>query len=170
MRGALDELLMVHFDSAYNLARWLMGNVEDAEDVTQEAYLRAFQYSDGFRGGDARAWVLTIVRNTAYKWLSKNRAHEPAQFDEERHTTDTQSSNPEQLAIQAADAQLLERALGELPVRFREILVLRDLEGLSYREISNVMNIPIGTVMSRLSRARQRLGVAIRDQTITEAA
>ena len=127
--GGLAELLVPHLDSAYNLARWLVRNAEDAEDVVQEACLRAFQYSDGFRGGDARAWLLTIVRNTSYNWLRKTRAHEPVtQFDEEIHTGGVETSNPEQLLLQTANAGLVEKALSELPVRFREILVLRELE------------------------------------------
>jgi len=155
--GGLVELLLPHLDSAYNLARWLMRNGEDAEDVVQEAYVRAFQYSGGFRGGDARAWLLTIVRNTSYRWLRKTRAYGPAdQFDEEIHTSGTETSNPEQLLLQNADGHLVEKALSALPVRFREILVLRELEGLSYKEIVEVMGVPIGTVMSTLSRARVR--------------
>jgi len=155
--GGLAESLLSHLDSAYNLARWLVRNPEDAEDVVQEAYLRAFQYAGGFRGGDPRAWLLTIVRNSSYRWLRKARAYEPAtQFDEEIHTSGTETSNPEQLLLQSADGHLVEKALGELPVRFREILVLRELEGLSYKEIADVMGTPIGTVMSTLSRARDR--------------
>src|SRR6266581_6912546 len=154
--GGMAELLLPHLDSAYNLARWLVRNGEDAEDVVQEAYLRAFQYSDGFRGGDARAWLLTIVRNTSYRWLRKTRAYEPVvQFDEEIHTIGLGTANPEQLLLQNADGRLVEKALSELPVRFREILVLRELEGLSYKEIAAVMGVPMGTVMSRLSRARE---------------
>src|SRR5262249_60050153 len=166
--GGLHEQLLQHLDSAYNLARWLMGNVEDAEDVTQEAYVRALQYSRGFRGGDVRPWLLAIVRNTSYRSLRKRRAYKfDAQFDEERHGTDTDSVNPERLVIQAADAHLLERALGELPVRFREILVLRELEGLSYREISELMAIPMGTVNSMRSRASPRRRHLICDERVT---
>ena len=162
--GGIAELLLPHLDSAYNLARWLMRSSEDAEDVVQEAYLRALQYSGGFRGGDARAWFLTIVRNTAYRWLRKTRAYEPVtQFDEEIHTSAVETSNPEQLLLQNADGDLVEQALGELPVRFREILVLRELEGLSYKEIADVMSVPIGTVMSMLSRARTRFRQAASD-------
>jgi RNA polymerase sigma-70 factor, ECF subfamily len=161
------EQLLQHLDSAYNLARWLVRN-GDAEDVVQEAYMRALQYSAGFRGGNARAWLLTIVRNTAYKWLRKTRRFEfVTQFDEELHTTGTESSNPEQLLMQTADTRLVETALGGLPGRFREILVLRELEGLSYREISEIMAIPMGTVMSMLSRARQRLRHTIDDRLNT---
>jgi len=153
--GDFAELLLPHLDSAYNLARWLVRNGQDAEDVVQEAYLRAFQYSRGFRGGDARAWLLTIVRNTAYRWLRKTRAYEPVVlFDEETHTSGLETSNPEQLLLQNADGRLVEKAMNELPVRFREILVLRELEGLSYKEIADVMHVPLGTVMSTLSRAR----------------
>ena len=155
--GGLAELLLPHLDSAYNLARWLVRNSDDAEDVVQEAYLRAFQYARGFRGGDAGAWLLTIVRNTSYRWLRKTRAYEPAVlFDEEIHTGGVETSNPEQLLLQNADGRLVERAMNDLPVRFREILILREFEGLSYKEIVDVMNMPIGTVMSTLSRARSR--------------
>jgi len=153
----LAELLLSHLDAAYNLARWLVRNGEDAEDVVQEAYLRALQYSDGFRGGDARAWLLTIVRNTSYRWLRKAGAYEPAaQFDEDIHSSSVATSNPEQLLLQKADGRLVEKALSALPVRFREILVLRELDGLSYKEIAVVMGTPTGTVMSTLSRARDR--------------
>jgi RNA polymerase sigma-70 factor (ECF subfamily) len=162
--SGLAELILPHLDSAYNLARWLVGNSDDAEDVVQEAYLRAFQYSDGFRGGDARAWLLTIVRNTSYRSLRKARAYEPmAQFDEEIHTSACDRSSPEQLLLQNADGHLVEKALSELPVRFREILVLRELEGLSYKEIADVMGVPMGTVMSTLSRARERFRHAAGD-------
>ena len=155
-RGVAEQLLQ-HLDSAYNLARWLVRNGDDAEDVVQEAYLRALQYSSGFRGGDARAWLLTIVRNTSYRWLRKTRTYEPATaFDENIHSGGVETSNPEELLLRNADGRLVAKALGLLPVRFREILVLRELEGLSYREIAGVMGVPIGTVMSTLSRARQR--------------
>ena len=155
--GGMTELLLSHVDSAYNLARWLVRNGEDAEDVVQEAYLRAFQYASGFRGGDARAWLLTIVRNTSYMWLRKTRAHEPVvPFDEEIHVGGNEASNPEELLLRDADGRLVEKALSELPLRFREILVLRELEGLSYKEVAEIMGVPMGTVMSTLSRARAR--------------
>jgi len=157
----LAELLLPHLDSAYKLARWLMRNTDDAQDVVHEAYVRAFQYAAGFRGGNPRAWLLTIVRNTAYQWLRKARAHEPpTQFDEDVHTTGAEASNPEQLLLQNAEAHLVEIVLGELPLRFREVLVLRELEGLSYKEIAGVMGMPAGTVMSTLSRARGRFRAA----------
>jgi RNA polymerase sigma-70 factor, ECF subfamily len=157
--GRLDELLISHLDSAYNLARWLMRNSHDAEDVVQEAYLRAFQYSGGFHGGDARAWLLMIVRNTSYRCLGRKRMNE--QFDENIHVGLPASVTPEQVLLQTADADLVEKALRELPVRFREIIVLRELEGLSYKEIADVMGVPMGTVMSTLSRARGRLRHAL---------
>jgi RNA polymerase sigma-70 factor (ECF subfamily) len=169
--SGLAELVLPYCDSAYNLARWLVGSCEDAEDVVQEAYLRAFQYSGGFRGGDARAWLLTIVRNTSYRLLRKTRASEAfAQFDEDIHTSAIEQSNPEQLLLQNADGRLVEKALSEVPVRFREILVLRELEGLSYKEIADVIGVPIGTVMSTLSRARLRFGHAVRDLQETHVA
>jgi RNA polymerase sigma-70 factor, ECF subfamily len=165
--NGLAELLLSHLDSAYNLARWLVDG-DDAEDVVQEAYLRAFQYSGGFRGGDARAWLLTIVRNTSYRWLRRMRSRGPVeQFDEERHAGGNETSNPEVLLLQNADKQLVKEALNQLPVRFREILILREVEGLAYKEIAGVMGIPIGTVMSILSRARQRLAHASRELAAT---
>ena len=169
--GGLAELLLPHLDSAYNLARWLVGSGADAEDVVQEAYLRAFRYSSGFRGGDARAWLLTIVRNTSYGWLRKTRADEAlAQFDEDIHTSAIEPSNLEQLLLQNADGRLVDKALRELPVRFREILVLRELEGLSYKAIADVIGVPIGTVMSTLSRARHRFRHAVGDLQKTHVA
>jgi len=168
--GGIAELLLSHLDSAYNLARWLVRNSADAEDVVQEAYLRAFKYSGGFRGGDARAWLLTIVRNTSYRWLRKARSYEPVtQFDENEHTCGSETPNPEVLLLQKADKQLLEKALNELPVRFREILVLRELEGLAYKEIAEVMGMPMGTVMSTLSRARHEFSRAAGELLKTES-
>jgi len=162
--GGLAEILHSHLDSAYNLARWLVRNGDDAEDVVQEAYLRAFQYSDGFRGGDARAWLLTIVRNAAYRWLRKTRAFEPVtQFDEQMATSGVEMPDPEQQLLQKADGRLVEQAMSQLPVRFREILILRELEGYSYKQIADVMGLPMGTVMSTLSRARARFRDAAGD-------
>ncbi len=173
--GGLAELLLSHLDSAYNLARWLVRNDNDAEDVVQEAYLRAFQYAGAFRGGDARAWLLTIVRNTSYRWLRKTRAYEPVvPFDEEVHIAGNGTSNPEELLLRNADARLVEKALRELPLRFREILVLRELEGLSYKEIADIMRVPMGTVMSTLSRARDRFrkgaGRLLQNHKVADAA
>jgi RNA polymerase sigma factor (sigma-70 family) len=153
-----EEAVLPHLDAAYNLARWLTRNTQDAEDVVQEAYLRAFRFFGGFHGGNARAWLLKIVRNTCYTWLHQNRTHQATDlFDEQIHTDVAESRNPETLLLQRADGQLLNRALEELPTDFREVLVLLELEGLSYKEIAEVLGIPIGTVMSRLARARRRL-------------
>ena len=126
------------------------------EDIVQDACLRAVRYFAGFNGGNARAWLLTIVRNTSYRWLRKARAYPVVPFDEDIHSSGTEPSNPEQLLLQHADGRLIERTLNTLPVRFREILILRELEGLSYKEIASLMGLPIGTVMSTLSRARAR--------------
>ncbi len=156
-----------HLDAAYNLARWLTRNPQDAEDVVQEAYLRAFRFFAGFRGGDGRAWLLAIVRNTAYTWLEKNR-RQPAgvEYDEADPGLDLSEAaaeqalhgtDPERLLLRAADQQAVERALLRLPPQQREILVLRELEDLSYKEIADVIGLAPGTVMSRLSRARERL-------------
>ena len=154
-----EQAVLPHLDAAYNLARWLTQNDHDAEDVVQEAYLRALQFFDGFRGGEGRAWLLTIVRNTCYTWLRKNRMQAAAEpFDEEVHSGGHDSRNPETAALENADRRMLQTALEELPLEFREVLVLRELEGLSYQEIAAVAGIPQGTVMSRLARARQRLG------------
>jgi len=152
-----EQVVLPHMDAAYNLARWLTRNDHDAQDVVQEAYLRALRFFDGFRGGDSRAWLLTIVRNTCFTWLAQNRAPEPTTtFDEEMHSAEGQGSTPEMLLLQGADQELVRQALEELPAQFREVLVLRELEGLSYKEIAAITGIPMGTVMSSLARARQR--------------
>jgi RNA polymerase sigma-70 factor (ECF subfamily) len=154
--GKFTEEILPHLDSAYNLARWLTRNAADADDIVQEAYLRAFRSFDGFQSGNARAWLLTIVRNTSYRWLRKNRAQQPAiEFDETIHNG-PEAADPETLMLQNADSQVVEQAIRALPARFREVLVLRELEGLTYKEIADVVGVPIGTVMSSLSRARDR--------------
>src|SRR6266567_8599057 len=145
-----NEIAVPHLDAAYNLARWLTRNEHDAEDVVQEAYLRAFEFYAGFYGTDGRGWLLTIVRNTCYTWLRRNRAEDlSTEFDEEIHSESVASPNPEELLLENADRQHLQDALEELPVEFREALVLRELEGLSYKEIAGVSGVPVGTVMSR---------------------
>lgn len=155
---SFEQTVLPHLDAAYNLARWLTRNDHDAEDVVQEAYLRAFEFFGGFYGTDGRGWLLTIVRNTCYTWLRKNRAGElSTQFDEEIHHEEVASPNPEEILLQNADRQHLQDALEELPLEFRESLVLRELEGLSYKEIAEVSGVPLGTVMSRLARARDQL-------------
>ena len=153
-----EQTILPHLDAAYNLARWLTRNQHDAEDMVQEAYLRAFKFFYSFRGNDARSWLLSIVRNCCYTWLHQKRAHElSTMFDEELHSVAAEASNPAELVLQNADREILLSALDQLPVEFREALVLRDLEGLSYKQIAEIANIPTGTVMSRLARARERL-------------
>jgi RNA polymerase sigma factor (sigma-70 family) len=151
-----EQLVLPHWQAAYNLARWLTG--QDADDVVQEAYLRAFKFFDGFHGEDSRAWLLTIVRRTAYTWLRRNREHElTISLDEELHSLDAELSASDTMLPQIADQELLRQALEALPVIFREVVILHDVEELSYKEIAVIADIPLGTVMSRLARARQRL-------------
>jgi RNA polymerase sigma-70 factor (ECF subfamily) len=158
-RERFEQTVLPHLDAAYNLARWLTRNDQDAQDVAQEACLRAFRFFDGYQGGNMRAWLLTIVRNTCYTWLHQNRAPGSLEvFDEEIHSAEISSSpNPEVQALASADKETLRRALEELPDVFREALVLRELEGMSYKEIADVTSVSLGTVMSRLARARTRL-------------
>src|SRR5580658_1681695 len=156
--GSFDQVVLPHLDAAYNLARWLVRNPHDAEDIVQEAFLRAFKFFGGYQRGDARAWVLKIVRNTSYSFLEKNRlAHLAEEFDEKIHTASTEQPGAEAALLQSADSRMLREALDELPVNFREVLVLRELEGMSYKEIAEVMGVPIGTVMSGLARGRSQL-------------
>lgn len=153
-----ETVLLPHLAAAYNLARWLTRNDHDAEDLVQEAYLRAFRSFDDFHGVDGRPWILAIVRNTCYTWLQQSRKQELQEvFDEEVHTVEEQSQSPEAVLLQSTDAQLLKNALEKLPVEFREVLVLRELEGMSYKEIADLAGIPVGTVMSRLARGREHL-------------
>jgi len=153
-----EQAVMPHMDAAYNLARWLTRNDHDAEDLAQEAYLRAFKALDGLRGGDGRTWLLTIVRNTCYTWLRQNRWRDlTTEFDEEMHSEESVGSDPEMILFQGADQQLIQQAVEELPIEFREVLILREIEGMSYKEIAVVAGIPAGTVMSRLARARKYL-------------
>ncbi len=155
-RAYFEQTVLSNLDAAYNLARWLTRDDRDAEDMVQEACLRAFRFFDSFHGGDSRAWLLTIVRHTCYTWLKKNRAHEVVAFDEELDGVET-DLNPEEVLLQNADQQLLRKAMEELPIEFREVIILRELEGLSYKEIASITGVPLGTVMSRLARARKRL-------------
>src|ERR1700745_4187114 len=151
---------MPHLDAAFNLARWLLRSRADAEDVAQEALLRSYRFFHGFHGGNARAWGLQIVRNTCYTWLEKNRPMElSGEFDEEGHKQS--DATPESLSIAGDERERLTRALEMLPPRYREVLVLRELEGCSYKEIAAITSIPIGTVMSSLSRAPRRLSVVL---------
>jgi RNA polymerase sigma-70 factor (ECF subfamily) len=153
-----EEVALPHISAAYNLARWLTRNDYDAQDVVQEAYLRALRFFGGFRGGDSRAWLLKIVRNTCYTWLQRNRRDEVATVpDDEMMHIESDAPDPEALFLRKANDQMLQEAMEELPAEFREILILRELEGLSYKQIAVIVEIPIGTVMSRLARARLRL-------------
>jgi RNA polymerase sigma-70 factor (ECF subfamily) len=156
--ASFEETMLPHMDAAHNLARWLLRNEEDAKDVVQEAYLRAFKSFGGFHGSNGRAWLLAIVRNTSYTLLKKNRAVDlTTTFDEEIHASGDESASPAIIVEHAEDAELVTKAMDELPAEFREILVLRHQEGLSYKEIADIAQIPPGTVMSRLARARAKL-------------
>ena len=153
-----EEALLPHLDAAYNLARWLTRDERDAEDVVQEAYLRAFKHFGAFKGGDARPWVLAIVRNTFYTWIQRNRPSEAVTpFEEEKDTHISDTPDPEMLLLKETDKQMLRCALRKLPSEFLEVIVLREFEELSYKQIALVAQIPEGTVMSRLARARKRL-------------
>jgi RNA polymerase sigma factor (sigma-70 family) len=156
--GRFEQIVMPHMDAAYNLARWLVRNPQDAQDIVQESYLRAYKFFPGFQGGDARAWLLKIVRNTSYAFFEKNRpASQAEEFDEKVHTREPTPLDAEAAMVSTAESRMLREALEELPLNFREILILRELEGLSYREVAEVVNVPIGTVMSSLARGRERL-------------
>jgi len=167
-RARFERLISPHLDAAYNLARWLTRDDHDAEDVVQEAALRAYQFFDGFRGQDGRAWLLKIARNTCYTWLEKNRAWKPEPFDEEKHGLASPVAGPDARLRRGEDTQLLRRALDALPAEYREVIVLRELEGLSYKEIAAIAAIPLGTVMSRLARARERLQQSLIGRTDKE--
>jgi RNA polymerase sigma factor (sigma-70 family) len=150
--------MLPHMDAAHNLARWLLRNEQDAQDVVQEAYLRAFKSFSGFHGSNGRAWLLTIVRNTSYTLLKKNRTADlTTTFDEEIHATGQESVSAATILEHAEDAELIKNAMNKLPAEFREILTLRHQEELSYQEIGEILKIPTGTVMSRLARARAKL-------------
>lgn len=166
-----EQIALPHLDAAFNLARWLTRNENDAEDVVQEAFLRAFKFFDGFQGGNGRSWLLMIVRNTCYTWLRHNRPAElvPLADQEAEEVYDPDSAaaapeafrapqdDPETLLLKAADRRLLHELIEALPVPFREVVILRELEDLSYKDIAEIAGIPLGTVMSRLARARKLL-------------
>jgi len=157
-QSRFDEVILPHVRSGYNLARWLTRNDADAEDVVQEAALRAWRFFESFRGENARAWFLTIVRRTGMTWLSRRGTERDSdEFDEAIHTERDDSPDPERLAIEHAGVERIRGALEALPAPLREVVVLREQEGLSYKEIATIAAIPIGTVMSRLARARSRL-------------
>ncbi|HEX4002765.1 MAG TPA: sigma-70 family RNA polymerase sigma factor [Candidatus Acidoferrales bacterium] len=152
------RIVLPHLDAAYNLARWLVRNPHDAEDVVQDACMRAFKFFGGYQGGNARGWLLRIVRNAAYTFIEKRRPADLAEeFDETLHTGENGQSDVEDALLKSANAKILQEALEDLPVRYREVLILREIEGLSYKEIAEVVEIPIGTVMSSLARSRAQL-------------
>jgi RNA polymerase sigma-70 factor (ECF subfamily) len=157
-----------HMDAAYNLARWLLRDDHDAQDVVQEAYLRAFRFAAGFRGGEPRAWILAIVRNAAFSWLKRNRGSDrPTEFDEQVHGA-IEENGLEADTVRKADGAMIRAALDELADEFREVIVMRDIEGLSYKEIADASDLPIGTVMSRLARARGKLARSLQERIVKE--
>jgi RNA polymerase sigma-70 factor, ECF subfamily len=161
-RLRFEMLVLPHLDAAFNLAQWLVRSRPDAEDIAQEALLRSYRFFPGFHGGDVRSWLLQIVRNTCYTWLDRNRrAQSAAALNEEQHLHP--SPSPEAQAMASEDRARLTAALQSLPLHFREVIVLRELEGCSYKEIAAITSLPIGTVMSALSRARRQLQLALAD-------
>ena len=168
--GRFEEIALPHLSAAYNLARWLVHNEHDAEDLVQEAYLRAFKSFGGYYGGNSRSWLLTIVRNTCYTWLQKNRVlHVTESIDDNLDELGLDFADPEMLLMQSVDAQIVRQTLTELPVEFREVVVLREMEGFSYKEIADVIDLPLGTVMSRLARGRKRLHALLAQRMGKEA-
>jgi RNA polymerase sigma factor (sigma-70 family) len=157
-RGRFERAMLPHVDAAYNLARWLTRDEHASEEVVQEAYCRAARFFASFRGGDGRTWLLAVVRRVSFDWLQKRRAAAAlTSFDEEAHSPDDDALGPDHLAIRKADVQLLRQAVEELSPEYREVIVLREMEELSYQEVAAVAGVPVGTVMSRLSRARKQL-------------
>jgi len=166
-----EELFQQHIDSAYNLAKYLCGNAYDAEDIVQEAYLRAYRAFDGYTDDNSRAWILTITRNTCHSWMRRNSRNLDVPFDEHYNSMedDSQTPNsatpqsPESITESNANQRLIRNAIESLPIEFREVAILRELEGLSYREIGRILEIPKGTVMSRIARSRSRLRKHLRN-------
>jgi len=153
-----EATMLPHLNAAYTLARWLTGNVQDAEDVVQDAYLRAFRFFDGFREGNSRAWLLQIVRNTCYTRLREKLPERLfTAIDDDPQIEEGAWGTPEVLALRTADIQLVRRAIRQLPIKYREVLIMREIEGMSYSEMAKVLNLPMGSVASTLLRARERL-------------
>jgi RNA polymerase sigma factor (sigma-70 family) len=161
-----EEVVLPHLDAAFNYARWLTRNEADAEDVVQDAYVRALRFYASLRGDNARAWLLTIVRHTWYgRFRPRDSSHQTTVFDEMNNERTAEGLDPEALLLQRQTVDEVRAALEELPVDFREVIVLRELEGLSYKEIAGVAGVPIGTVMSRLARGRERLLTILKSAT-----
>jgi RNA polymerase sigma-70 factor (ECF subfamily) len=159
-----EQTVLPHLPAAYNLARWLTRNEQDAEDLVQEAYLRAFKYFKSFRRQNSHTWILQIVRNTFYSQIAQNRLQGTVTIlEDEDYEDSSEAFNPERLVLQNINYQLLKEALLALPVEFREVTVLRELEELSYKDIAELTGLPIGTVMSRLARARKQLQQKLSD-------
>ena len=157
-QAQFEQTVLPHINAAFNLAHWLINNDQDAEDIVQESFLRAYKYFSSYQGGNSRAWLLTIVRNTCYTWLHENQAQGlTVDLDDELSSIELDSADPEQCLQIKVDQQSVSRALEELPAVYRELIVLREMEALSYKEIALIAGVPIGTVMSRLARARQQL-------------
>ena len=154
-----ESTVLVHLDAAYNLARWLIGNDHDAQDVVQDACVRALRAFDQYRGGDARAWLLAIVRNTAFTWIKSRKNVQ--ELDDEVHEAVDEQIDPQAILMRATDAQRVRQAIEQLPPELRSVIVLREMEELSYKEIAGALEVPIGTVMSRLSRGRERLATLL---------
>lgn len=156
-----EQTIVPHLNAAFNLARWLTRNPHDAEDLVQEACLRAFRSFETFQGHDGRAWLLAVVRNTCFTWLRQKGSQPAVEFDEQMHTAADESPNAESVLLNQAALDSLNDSLNDclegLPLEFREVIILRELEELSYKEISDIVRVPVGTVMSRLARARKRL-------------
>ena len=164
-----EALVLPHLDAAFNLARWLTRDGQEAEEIVQEAFVRALRFFSGYRGGDVKAWLLAIVRNTCHDRMRRERPGGlTTEFDEEVHGVDRDEPGPEAAMLIAENSQAVSRALEELPLEFREALVLREIEGLSYKEIAGVTGLPIGTVMSRLARARRRMQAQLADRSRKE--
>ena len=174
-RRRFELLALPHLDAAYNLARWLAGNTTDAEDVVQDAYMRAYRYFDAFQGGNFRVWLLTIVRNAFVNWVKENRSSRmmfvpDTPTDDEAPIWTSPSRDPEALLLESMDSQMLGQLMEQLPAEYREVLLLREVEDLAYKDIAQVTGVPMGTVMSRLSRARLSLRKLWLQQAETENA
>lgn len=157
-----EAVALPHLPAAYNLARWICRNEADAADVVQEAVMRALQYFDGYRGGDARAWLLQIVRNSAHTWIGRNRPAGQVPLIDTEVEAAGYAEDPMTAVASRAESAAVRQAITRLPLEQREVLILREFEDLSYRQIAAVIDSPIGTVMSRLSRARDQLAAIIR--------